>query len=258
MMQKEMISLFDTITEKISRKIKKTDKKKANEVVGTGADGEPTKKLDKIAEEIAIKELKEHEKNYYLISEEIGEVKLGKNPEKTIILDPIDGTQNALRGLPFYSTSIGVLNQQNEIILGYVKDHINKNKYYTMNDKSYQNKNKIKVSDTNELYESSISLYYEDIPQLKKFSNTLDHLRRLGCISLELCFVASGKLDAFLDLRGAGIIDIVAGMKIVENAGGEYESINKAFPNKEIQKNIKTLCSNKKLFNKIKEELKYE
>lgn len=253
-----MLSLCRNITDKISKKIRDVSLEEASKTIQIGADGEPTKKLDKIAEDVALRNLRNCDEEFSVISEEVGKTKIGENPDKTIIVDPIDGTHNALKNIPFYSTSIAILNKKDEIVFSFVKDYEKNEEYYTKNDRSYKDNTKLSTSNVRELLNSSVSFYYDTSAQLKKFSNKFKHLRRLGCISLELCYVASGKFDAFIDLRGAGIIDIAAGIKLIENAGGRYKTLNTEFPNEEIKKDIKTIASNRFLNRALLEVLSYE
>ena len=69
--------------------------------IGIGADGTPTKYIDKFAEDIAIDFIKKSKLNVNILSEEAGF--LDFNGDYTFILDPIDGTRNAVRGIPIYS-----------------------------------------------------------------------------------------------------------------------------------------------------------
>ncbi len=81
---------------------------KSNEIVKIGADGTPTKRIDIIAEDIAINSIEKY-CSALLISEEIGFKKIGNGtPKYVVVLDPIDGTYNALNNIPIYSVSIAM------------------------------------------------------------------------------------------------------------------------------------------------------
>jgi fructose-1,6-bisphosphatase/inositol monophosphatase family enzyme len=74
---------------------------------GTGAGGDTIKKIDLIAENAIIQTLQDHNVSCTLISEEEGTKKIGPKPsEFYVTADPIDGTTNALRGLPFILTTL--------------------------------------------------------------------------------------------------------------------------------------------------------
>ena len=88
--------------------------------VGMGADGTPTKLIDKIAEDIIIVHLKEHKIGKTLVSEEIGKIALC-GEEGTIYLDPVDGTYNAEKNIPFYALSVAYA-VNGQILKAFVKN----------------------------------------------------------------------------------------------------------------------------------------
>lgn len=75
---------------------------------GIGAGGDTTYQIDHTAENTIINIIKHHDIAFILISEEAGIKKIGKNPKHYVTIDPIDGTTNALRGIPFVATSIAI------------------------------------------------------------------------------------------------------------------------------------------------------
>ena len=76
------------------------------DVVAMGADGTPTEELDRLAETEILKVLDAEGVDWNLLSEEIGYVSRGG--QNTLVVDPIDGTSNALRGLPFSTVSLAL------------------------------------------------------------------------------------------------------------------------------------------------------
>src|SRR3990172_13330665 len=76
-------------------------------MLGTGAAGDKTYAIDKLAEEIIIDGLKKSGEPLSVISEEIGLIELNGGGKKALI-DPIDGSKNAVTGIPFYCTSIAI------------------------------------------------------------------------------------------------------------------------------------------------------
>ena len=96
--------------------------KEAGEVVKMGADGTPTKLIDILAEEKVVEVLEDAGRPITLVSEEIGELKIGKGPSEAVfVVDPLDGTRNAIKNIPAYGISIavadpsGILNSVNDI-----------------------------------------------------------------------------------------------------------------------------------------------
>ncbi len=201
----------------------------------TGADGTPTKKIDEIAENAAIDVLKADGRKILLISEECGEkVIFGdlRSPDVrksdvdfTVVLDPLDGTFNVVAGIPFYSVSIAIgRSDLSDISLGFIENLHSGDVYYAEAGKgAYCNKKRIGVSGVSEMQKLSVTAYAyrTDSTKVVDLGRIVRRIRVLGCSSLELCYVASGVLDAFVDFRRyLRITDIAAGKLIVEESGG--------------------------------------
>jgi len=93
------------IVDAIEKDIRAVKRDRWGDVMGTGASGDPTARIDAVAEEAAIRVIDEvGEVN--VLSEECGFI--SKGSDHTLILDPIDGTENAIRGIPFYAISIAI------------------------------------------------------------------------------------------------------------------------------------------------------
>ena len=201
----------------------------------TGADGTPTKKIDEIAENAAIDVLKADGRKILLISEECGEkVIFGdlrsqgiqkSDADFTVVLDPLDGTFNVVAGIPFYSVSIAIgRTDLADISLGFIENLHSGDVYYAEAGKgAYCNKRRIIVSEVSELQKLSVTAYAyrTDSTKVIELGRVVRRIRVLGCSSLELCYVASGVLDAFVDFRRyLRITDIAAGKIIIEESGG--------------------------------------
>jgi myo-inositol-1(or 4)-monophosphatase len=188
-----------------------------------GADGTPTEKIDEVAECAALSVLEEDGRSIRLVSEELGEKIIGKKPEFTFVLDPIDGTFNAVNGIPFFCAPMAIAGQDlSDIRYGFIKNLVNKDIYTAEKGKgAYLNNRKIHVSKRSLLSEINV-LSYSHRPHAVAINNhNVRRVRVFGCAALELCYVASGVFDAFIDLRGMlRITDIAAGKLVVEEAGG--------------------------------------
>ncbi|MDH7597585.1 MAG: bifunctional fructose-bisphosphatase/inositol-phosphate phosphatase [Methanothrix sp.] len=190
-----------------------------------GADGTPTKAIDQIAEEAALAPLRDCGSGFRVLSEEMGESVIGEDPAYFIHLDPLDGTFNAIHGIPFYAISIFISDGTTH--LAYVRDLVRGTRYYAEpGGGAYREESSvepIKVSGTARLGDFSISAYTMR-PRTSRIVGVGDVVRRmrnLGAASLELCYVADGRLDAFIDLRGSlRVVDVIAGILMVEEAGG--------------------------------------
>jgi len=113
-MKKDDIEFWSTISNTIMVEAQEAVRplvgtEKASKVVKMGADGTPTKFIDLVAEEKVVEVLEDSERPVTLISEEIGEFKIGKGPSEAVfVVDPLDGTRNAIKNIPAYGISIAV------------------------------------------------------------------------------------------------------------------------------------------------------
>lgn len=198
--------------------------------LGIGAGGDPIKQIDLAAENAIVNTIKKHEISFTLISEESGIKEYGENPEETyVIVDPIDGTTNLTRGIPFYATSIATAKKPelNAIENALVADLYNNVTYTAEKGKGAKCDNKkIKPSKNAILEEAVIGLdlntykIKELIPQITEIAQKTKHIRHLGANALELCYVADGKSDAFIDIRGKlRTTDMAAAWLIINEAG---------------------------------------
>lgn len=105
--------------------------KKAGKTIKMGADGTPTKLIDLRAEEKVVEILESAERPLTLVSEEIGRIKIGDGLSEVIfVVDPLDGTHNALKNIPAYGISLAVAEitdpnkvmTTNDIEMGFVKN----------------------------------------------------------------------------------------------------------------------------------------
>ena len=218
-------SLCDSIASAVSESIKGMVGNPASGVmVEMGADGTPTKSIDKVAENAVLSELRRSGSGFRVLSEEIGDVLIGEKPEYFIHLDPLDGTFNAVKGIPFYAVSIYL--SKEDCHFGYVYDLARGAKYYAeVGRGAYVEPGdcELNVSRTSNLKDFSVSAYTirPNTSRIVGIGDTVRRIRTLGCTSMEMVMVASGKLDAFMDLRGMlRIVDVAAGRLILEEAGG--------------------------------------
>ena len=218
-------SLCDSIASAVSESIRGMVGNPASGVmVEMGADGTPTKSIDKVAENAVLSELRCSGSGFRVLSEEIGEVLIGEKPEYFIHLDPLDGTFNAVKGIPFYAVSIYL--SKEDCHFGYVYDLARGAKYYAeVGRGAYVEPGdcELNVSRTSNLKDFSVSAYTirPNTSRIVGIGDTVRRIRTLGCTSMEMVMGASGKLDAFMDLRGMlRIVDVAAGRLILEEAGG--------------------------------------
>lgn len=220
------LSLSDRIADAVQNRIK--------DIVGTlsasntlymGADGTPTKAIDDISERVILEILSQEGRSMRILSEECGEKIIGSFPEYTVIVDPIDGTYNACFGIPFYSISLAFKHAcEDEVCFGYVRNIATGDIFHAQRGEgAFLNSQRIEISNKPDISKFCISVYgYR--PHIRATTMLCRQVRRvriLGSVALELCYVAAGKFDAFVDVRGSlRLTDVAAGKLIIEEAGG--------------------------------------
>ena len=238
------------IIREVSRAIRPyVGKEESGEKVKMGADGTPTSLIDVIAEEKIINILKNAPVLSYIVSEEIGELKLGKGTKRSVVLtqelrrddlkpeetpsfifliDPVDGTNNAVKEIPAFGISIAVasVNQGrlatlNDVELGFVSNFANGNFFEAEKGEGcWLNNEEVQPSDVINISDMTLGGFTKSgTSEASKLVDNARRMRVLGSVVLELSYVASGRYDAFLDLRGSRIIDIAASKLILEEAG---------------------------------------
>lgn len=198
-----------------------------------GADGTPTHKIDEYAENAAIKTIEATGKSLILISEEIGTVKIGEDtPEVVLIMDPLDGTTNALKHIPCYGISIAIAENSRasidditmgDIQIGYVKNFANEDTYIAIKGRgAKKNNEEMKLSGISKLSEATVCnyVYREDANEVAKIISCSRRMRLMGAIAVEICYVADGTYDVFLDTKSVRLLDIAATQLILKENGG--------------------------------------
>ncbi|NLO78329.1 MAG: bifunctional fructose-bisphosphatase/inositol-phosphate phosphatase [Methanomicrobiales archaeon] len=222
-----IFSLFDEITSAVSDAI--TDiigTPDAGIIVEMGADGTPTQAIDKIAEDIILSYLRSAEACGEVISEEAGRCKIS-DADGIIILDPIDGSYNAIHGIPYYAISAGFM-KNGEITAAYISN-LGFPEVFTAekNAGAFLNNKPIRVSVVDTLDAASLSLYGKQhhINSVTEIAGNARRWRHFGASALELAYIGCGRIDGFVDMRGTlRYTDTAAGMLTCEEAGGRVTS----------------------------------
>lgn len=168
---------------------------------------------DKIALEIL------HQRGYRVFSEESGtsEAAYSSESQVTIVVDPVDGSTNAAKGIPFYAISLCAV-QNGLPLVGYVRNFALGVTYQaTRSGASYKNGTPISSSTLSDVEDAIVAL--NGYP---KSHFGWSQFRAFGSSALELCMVAEGSLDGFVDFSDEklAVWDILAGVLICRAAGG--------------------------------------
>jgi myo-inositol-1(or 4)-monophosphatase len=233
---------------------------------GVGAGGDTSKRIDLAAEKALINCLAKHEINCTLVSEEAGTKKIGfGQPEYYVTTDPVDGTTNAVRGLPFSANVIAVSKQPwlKDVEAGIVHDIVHDVTYTAQKGEgAFRNGKRIKPSETSKIEDAVIGVdlnsfrIEELVPKLTGLFRIGKHFRHFGANALELCYVTDGTTDAFVDIRGKlRVTDLVASYLVLREAGGiilttEGQELN--VPLEATQRLSFIAASNMKMYETIK------
>jgi myo-inositol-1(or 4)-monophosphatase len=208
----------------------------AERVIETGTRGEGgdrTLVIDADAEEAVFRELEAlHAEGlrFTAVSEERGTVDFG-DPETLVVIDPIDGSVNAKRGLPHHSISIAVAGGPTmaDVFFGYVYDFGPEEEWIARRDKgAWLDKRRLPV-DAGERRGSDgrlelLGIESADPRWIREAADRLAEqayrLRALGTMASTLCQVAAARLDGMVTLRRCRAVDVAAAQLIVREAGG--------------------------------------
>jgi myo-inositol-1(or 4)-monophosphatase len=199
-----------------------------HEAIGTGAGGDVTKQFDAIAEQTMVEYVARFA-SYTLVSEEAGVKEVGNNPEGFLIMDPIDGSTNVSHNIRFACIAIAYASELtfDDVEVAVVMDLFSGKSYHAIEGGgAFCDQNRISSAGTSpiEIQLVGVDANYPPEP-LERFAKearekTIQYTRHFGANALELCFVADGSLDGFIDLRGVFRgTDLAAASLILKEAG---------------------------------------
>src|SRR5262249_48733524 len=187
---------------------------------------------DKRAEEMLYTDLAKARPGYGFVGEEGGS-REGSDKSHTWIVDPLDGTTNFLHGIPQFAISIG-LAREGTIIAGVIYNPANDELYIAERGKgAFLNDQRLRVAGRRKLNECVIACGLPHIGRgdralaLKELAALQDKIagfRRFGAASLDMAFVAAGRLDGYWE-RDLRPWDMAAGQIMVREAGGTVSGI---------------------------------
>ena len=205
--------------------------------LGKGAGGDPIKLVDLAAERAIIKTLLDHKIAFTLISEESGVKKFeGSSQHFYVTVDPIDGTTNLVHEIPFFCSSIAISKKPmlSSVSVAMVVDFVHDITYFAEKGQgAYSNGKRVTSSKCNFLKDAIIGLDLNDaktddfIPRIMNLVKQIKHIRHLGANALEICYVADGKIEAFIDIRGKlRATDLAASYLILNESDGLLTTID--------------------------------
>lgn len=201
------------------------------EIQEKGRAGDLITVADKAAEEEIIKILQRHFPQHAILAEESGVIG-NKNSEYIWAIDPLDGTTNYAHQYPFYAVSIGLLIEDIPYVGAIFAPFGNELFRAAKGLGATRNRRPIQVSKTSELSKSLLVTGFaydrretpdNNYAEFCYLTHLTQGVRRSGAASLDLAYVACGRLDGYWE-RGLSPWDIAAGVVLVEEAGGKVSA----------------------------------
>ena len=192
--------------------------------VGAGKGGDDTTAIDAAAEDAVVRRLEALHRtgvDFVLVSEELGERGFGAGADLRVVVDPIDGSVNAKRGIPFFSVSIAVATGplMGDVVFGYVHDFgsgeewtAERGKGAFLDGRSLEGlgpKEEIELLS----FEATLTSYVAR--QSAAFLELAPRLRIMGSLALSLCHLAAGRVDAVVSLKPIRSVDVAAGQLLL-------------------------------------------
>ncbi len=200
---------------------------------GRGEGGDLALVIDRAAEDVVFAELDALHAaghRFTAISEERGEISFGGR-DVLVVIDPLDGSLNAKRGIPQHALSIAVASGETmaDVEFGYVYDfgaseewHAGRGTGAWLNDERLDTSPRERRDPEGRLevlgIESADPRWYVD--SIEQLAEVAYRLRAVGAIAVSLCQVAAARFDGLVTLRACRSVDAAAGQLIVREAGG--------------------------------------
>ena len=188
-------------------------------IVGAGKGGDDTTAIDAAAERVIIERFRDEDVR--IVSEEAG---ISGSGRWTLVVDPIDGSLNAKRGIPFFSISIAVADgdTMDDVVFGYVHDFGSGEEWTARKGEgAFLDGRPLTVRPKDELeilsFEATTTAFVAD--NAARFTGLAHRLRVMGSLAVTLCHLAAGRVDGVVSLKPARSVDIAAAQLLVRERG---------------------------------------
>jgi myo-inositol-1(or 4)-monophosphatase len=188
-------------------------------VVGDGEGGDETTAIDAAAERVILERFRASDVR--IVSEEAG---VSGDGRWTVVVDPIDGSLNAKRGIPFFALSIAVADGEtmDDVLFGYVYDFGSGEEWTAERGRgAFLNGRPLTGRPKDELeilsFEATTTAYVSE--NAARFQGVAHRLRVMGSLAITLCHLAAGRVDGVVSLKPARSVDIAAAQLLVRERG---------------------------------------
>jgi myo-inositol-1(or 4)-monophosphatase len=189
-------------------------------ILGTGLGGDDTTAIDQAAETAILARFRGLDVT--IVSEEIGRFGSGKT---LVVVDPIDGSLNAKRGIPFFSLSIAVADGETmgDVFFGYVYDFGTGEEWVARRGEGATLDGAplggVKPKEQIEILSFEATLTTLVAEHAAAFAGVAHRLRIMGSLALSLCHLAAGRVDGVCSLKAARSVDIAAAQLLCREVG---------------------------------------
>src|SRR5947209_6544604 len=211
-----------------------TTVERARETGSRGEGGDRTLLIDESAEALVFDQLDVLHRDghrFTALSEERGEIDFG-DPSVRVIIDPIDGSVNAKRGLPHHALSVAVADGETmaDVVFAFVHDFGPREEWWARRGEgAWCNGRRLDPGLAERRgHDGRLELLGIESADPRWVAKSIDalqdsayRLRALGTIAVSLCQVAAARFDGMVSLRNSRGVDAAAGQLIVREAGGQ-------------------------------------
>ncbi len=203
---------------------------------GLGEGGDTAYVIDRAAEDAIFAEIERLGVPLMAVSEERGELNIGEGGQVRVVVDPVDGSLNAKRGLPFACVSIAIASgpRMTDVELGWVAEldprlsagddpRRGRDWWAVKGEGAFRDGEPLPELRPGPLEVLGLEtarpgLVAAAAPAIEAVEAR--RIRALGSVAMTLCLVAAGQLDAMLSLRPIRSVDVAAAQLLVKEAGG--------------------------------------
>jgi myo-inositol-1(or 4)-monophosphatase len=194
-------------------------------VLRRGEGGDDTTAVDQAAEDAVVERLAALGDDFVLVSEELGTRVFGAGGARRIVVDPIDGSVNAKRGIPFFSFSLAVAEGEamDDVVFGYVYDFGSGEEWTARRGGGAylqgERLGEVAPKDRIEILSFEGTTARAIAERLDSLLPLVGRVRVMGSLALSLCHLAAGRVDGVCSLKPARSVDIAAAQLLVRECG---------------------------------------
>jgi myo-inositol-1(or 4)-monophosphatase len=198
-------------------------------VLRLGQGGDDTTAVDQAAEDAVVERLAALGEDFVLVSEELGTRAFGAGGTTRVVVDPIDGSVNAKRGIPYFSFSLAVAEggTMDDVLFGYVYDFGSGEEWTAERGGGARLGGKslgtVRPKESIEILSFEGTTARAIAEQIGDVLPLVGRIRVMGSLALSLCHLAAGRIDAVCSLKPARSVDIAAAQLLVRECGLSIE-----------------------------------